>query len=191
VNGRRPGTVRIISGAKRGRQLAVPRTGEVRPTSEMVREAIFDVLGPIGGLRVVDLFAGTGALGLEALSRGAGACVFVDSDRAVAALLQRNIAALGYDAICRVVVADYRKALARLGDNSDGFDLLFVDPPYRMLPDVEVALTPLLPGLLSPGGVVVIEGPRSNRAAFGQALIFERAYGDTSVTMVKLRRSDP
>jgi 16S rRNA (guanine966-N2)-methyltransferase len=185
------GTVRIISGAKRGRSLAVPRRGEVRPTSEMVREAVFDVLGPVGGLKVLDLFAGTGALGLEALSRGAGACVFVEHDSSVAAVLRRNIATLEYEAACNVVVADYRKALGVLGDNREGFDLLFVDPPYRILAEVEVSLTPLVPSLLSPGGVLVIEGPRSMHVSFGQTPSFERGYGDTTITMVKLRRNDP
>jgi 16S rRNA (guanine966-N2)-methyltransferase len=155
----------------------------------MVREAIFNVLGPVGGLRVLDLFAGTGALGLEALSRGAAECVFVENDSGVASVLRGNIEALGYQSCSRVIVADYRKAATSLQRSSASFDLLFADPPYRMLAEVEAALTPGVASLLAPGGVMVIEGPRSISAAFGQSLVFEREYGDTKITMVR-QRSD-
>lgn len=110
------GTVRIIAGSRRGRRLRVPGAAEVRPTSELVREAIFDALGPIGGLSVLDLFAGTGAMGLEALSRGAARCVFVELERKVAQVLRSNIGLLDYVQAGRVIVADYRVAL----DSIDG-----------------------------------------------------------------------
>jgi 16S rRNA (guanine966-N2)-methyltransferase len=185
MSGRAPGVVRIVAGAKRGLRIGVPAGAEVRPTSEKVREAIFDVLGPVGGLRVLDLFAGTGALGLEALSRGAQACTFVECDPRVASGLRANIELLQYDRICRVVAADYRKAASGLERTAQNFDLLFVDPPYRMLTEVEAALTPLVRRLLSLEGVMVIEGPRSMSATFGQSLVFERDYGDTKITMVR------
>jgi 16S rRNA (guanine(966)-N(2))-methyltransferase RsmD len=157
----------------------------VRPTGEKVREAIFDVLGPVGGLRALDLFAGTGALGLEALSRGAGECCFVEQDPAVAAVLRDNIAALDYGAAARVIVSGYRPALERLVDAGSSFDLLFVDPPYRMLAEVEVLLAPLLSRVLSDDGVVVVEGDSSVSVTFGEVPVFERTYGDTKVTMIK------
>jgi 16S rRNA (guanine966-N2)-methyltransferase len=163
----------------------------VRPTSELVREAIFDVLGDVSGLRVLDLFAGTGALGLEALSRGAAWCVFVEQDAKVAAVLRANIANLGYENACRVIGTDFRRALTSLAGRQPGSDLLFVDPPYRMLAEVEVTLTPLLTSLSSPAGVVVIEGQRSSDVTFGQPSLFVREYGETKVTMVKMRRGDP
>lgn len=103
----KPGTIRIIAGSRRGRRIKVPVKGEVRPTGDRVREAIFDALGPVDGLRILDLFAGSGAMGLEALSRGAGRCVFVESDREVAAVLRANIAALAFPSgSSDVVVAD-------------------------------------------------------------------------------------
>jgi 16S rRNA (guanine966-N2)-methyltransferase len=185
VSKRPPGRVRIVAGAKRGRRLEVPAGGEVRPTSEMVREAVFDALGPVGGLRVLDLFAGTGALGLEALSRGAAQCVFVEKDAGVASVLRGNIEVLDYRLSCRVMVMDCNRAVATLQRSGERFDLLFVDPPYRMLAEVEAALTPGAACLLAPGGVMVIEGPRSVSTAFGQSLIFEREYGDTKITMVR------
>jgi 16S rRNA (guanine966-N2)-methyltransferase len=184
---RRPSGVRIVAGAKRGRRLAVPAKAEVRPTGEMVREAVFDVLGPVGGVYVLDLFAGTGALGLEALSRGARACVFVENDARVATVLRGNIDTLEFGRACRVVMADYAKAVSALERGEERFDLLFVDPPYRMLAEVEATLTSMVPRLLSPEGVMVIEGPRSLSVDFGQSVIFERHYGDTKVSMIRLK----
>ncbi|OFV82057.1 MAG: hypothetical protein A2W26_04975 [Acidobacteria bacterium RBG_16_64_8] len=150
---------------------------------------MFDVLGPVQDLFVVDLFAGTGAMGLEALSRGARKCVFVEGDPTVAAMLQRNIMALGYESRGRVIASDYREALPVLAHERDGFDLLFVDPPYRMLQEVEATLGPLLPRIMGDGGVVVVEGARSFEVTFGYAPVFERTYGETRVTMIRIGRS--
>jgi 16S rRNA (guanine966-N2)-methyltransferase len=189
VTPRAAGKVRIVAGAKRGHRLRVPAVIGVRPTSEKVREAIFDVLGPVGDMSVLDLFAGTGAMGLEALSRGAQTCAFVEQDFAVAAVLEENIAALGYEPCSRVIVSDYHQALLRLSGAGARFDLLFVDPPYRMLPDVEATVGPLLSSVLKDDGVVVIEGDRPSSVTFGQTPVFDRAYGNTRVTMIRMRRT--
>lgn len=185
----RPGTIRVIAGSRRGRRLKVPGKGEVRPTSDRVREAIFDVLGPIGGLRVVDLFAGSGAMGIEALSREAAHCVFVESDPQVVPVLRSNIAGLGFapDSY-EVVCADYRRAARRLAEGGAS-DLLFVDPPYRMLPEVEEALGPLLPSLLTDDGIVVVEAHRQVLVNMGADRVFDRVYGDTRVVMLTVRRN--
>jgi len=188
MTGRPPGKIRIVAGAHRGRRLKVAAGTAVRPTSERVREAVFDALGPVGGSCVLDMFAGTGAMGLEALSRGAASCVFVENDPAVAATLKENIAALGYQAEARVLQLPYEKALLGLSDREDGFDLLFVDPPYRILPAVEVVLKPLLPSLLADDGVVVVEGSRKTRVDLGRTPVFDRTYGDTRITMIARRR---
>jgi 16S rRNA (guanine966-N2)-methyltransferase len=188
VSGRLPGRVRIVAGSKRGHRLQVARGGEVRPTAERVREAIFDVLGPVGGLSVLDLFAGTGAMGLEALSRGAATCVFVEQDPSVAAILRANIAALEYESVSRMVQSGYQRAVQDLVESGAVFDLLFVDPPYRMLAEVEVTLAPLVASLLSNEGVAVVEGGKSSSVTFGHLPVFERTYGDTRVTMIRARR---
>jgi 16S rRNA (guanine966-N2)-methyltransferase len=138
-----------------------------------------------GGVEVLDLFAGTGALGLEALSRGAGHAVFVETDPRVAAVLTANIRGVSYEARARVMAVDFTRALRVLRREGGRFDLLFVDPPYRMLPDVGRVLSPVIAALLAPGGLVVIEGPRSVRVDLGLGIVFERRYGDTVVTMVK------
>ncbi len=188
MTGRFPGRVRIVAGAKRGLWLRVPGGRQVRPTSEMVRGAIFNALGAVTGAYVLDLFAGTGALGLEALSRGARECVFVEGDRAVAETLRENIRSLGYEERVRVMVTDYRSAVEKLVSQSRRFDLLFIDPPYRMLPEVEASLGPWISALLSADGIVVTEGSKLLRATFGLEVVFDRVYGDTRVTMVSARK---
>jgi len=189
MSGRPPGRVRIIAGYKRGHRLKVP-PGEVRPTSDMVREAIFDALGPVVGLRVLDLFAGTGAMGLEALSRGAAHCVFVEVGPKVVTVLRENIAALGYEGSSEVLAVSYTAGLAALVERGCQFDLLFVDPPYRMLPEVEETLVSVVPSLVSRNGLVVMESSRSVHPTLGGTTVFDRVYGNTRVTMVGFRRND-
>ena len=186
----RPGlrnSVRIVDGARRSRRLRVPGGATVRPTGEMVREAIFDSLGPITGLAALDLFAGTGAMGLEALSRGAERCVFVEHDRRVAEILRQNIADLEYQAQSRVIVADYRAAVQNLSGAGERFDLLFIDPPYKLLTEKEVTLHPLVATIMQDGGVVVLESDKGSHPTLGAVPVFDRVYGDTRVTMVTIR----
>lgn len=191
MTGRAPGRIRIVAGTKRGHWLRVPAGRRVRPTSEMVRGAIFNVLGPVSGLRILDLFAGSGALGLEALSRGASHCVFVESDPAVAERLRDNVAKLQLTDSSQVLVSDYRSAVAGLVRRGERFDLLFVDPPYRMLGEVEAVLSLCISSLLSADGLVVIEGSKSLSATFGLEVVFDRVYSDTRVTIVSARKENP
>lgn len=186
VSGRPPGRVRIVGGSRRGRGIQVAPNAEVRPTGQKVREAIFDVLGPIVNLRVLDLFAGSGAMGFEALSRGAAECVFVESDLAVAGVLRKSVEALGFEPAARVMRSGYLAAVKGLVGAGAAFDLLFVDPPYRMLAEVEVLLAPLLPQLLTDDGVAVVEGDKSTSVTLGRTPVFERVYGDTKVTVIRL-----
>lgn len=185
-----PGKIRIVAGTKRGHKIAVPETENLRPTGERVREAIFGALGPINGLRVLDLFAGTGAMGLEALSRGAADCVFVESDRVALATLRQNIQLLDFESSSRVLSIDYKVALHRLASEGKTFDLLFADPPYRMLSEVEASLQPHLSRLLVENGVLVVEGPRSSEVGLSRVPVFDRVYGDTRVTMISMGSDD-
>ena len=186
---------RIIAGSAGGTRLDVPGQG-TRPTSDRVRESLFGALesmDAIEGSRVLDLYAGSGALGLEALSRGARSAVLVERGRPAAAVIRRNAAAVRKalraapvpDAPDREAVVVESAVLTYLGRASGPFDLVFTDPPYD-LSDAEmtadlVALAPLL----SSDAVVVIERARRARApdldAAGLALIRERAYGDTAL----------
>jgi 16S rRNA (guanine966-N2)-methyltransferase len=180
--GQRGGDVtRIVAGAAKGRRLTVPARG-TRPTSERAREALFNTLRAyldLDGAAVLDLYAGSGAVGLEALSRGAARVVLVESDRNAAQALQRNVATVGLPG-AQVV---RRPVAAALGAAPEPFDFVFADPPYD-LPDAEVAeLLAVLAGggWLAGSAVVVVErSARSPEPVWpaGIALITQRRYGD-------------
>ncbi|RMG20894.1 MAG: 16S rRNA (guanine(966)-N(2))-methyltransferase RsmD [Deltaproteobacteria bacterium] len=179
--------MRIIGGSARGARLKTPRTRGIRPTSDRVRQSIFDLLGQrMDGLRVLDLFAGTGALGLEALSRGAAHCTFVERDRRHARLIRQNLRALGFEDRARVVVGD---ALSlRLADVA--FDLVFADPPYAMPAERVVGRIAAEPERLLEGARVVVEHDRRSAAPARVPPLcrtLERRYGDTMVSLYRVR----
>ncbi|HUF47831.1 MAG TPA: 16S rRNA (guanine(966)-N(2))-methyltransferase RsmD [Vicinamibacterales bacterium] len=154
--------MRIIAGRFRGRKLAGPEGPGVRPTSDRLRETLFNVLARrIGGARVLDAFAGTGALGLEAASRGALSVTLVESDRHALAVIEKNVAHCGADAFCDVV----RGRFPRVPAGGATFDLILLDPPYDT-PDLEEILA-AASGRLAPGGLVVLE--HSGRRAAPEA----------------------
>ncbi len=174
--------MRIVAGTHRGRRLTAPAGRDVRPTSDRVREALFAILesgGGVAGRRVLDLFAGSGALGLEALSRGAASAVFVDrSPRAVAAV-RANLEALGVSAAVhrREALVHLRAASAR----GDTYDLAFLDPPYRQAAGLGPGLGAALPAVLAPGARVVVESDHRAAPALGLEVVDERRYGDTLI----------
>ena len=154
--------LRILGGAARGRRLQGESVAGVRPTSSRVREAIFDVLGArTGGCAFLDLYAGTGAVGLEALSRGAARVVLVEHSRRAARAMISNVALLSGLGRAEILEDDVRAALRRLGARGEGFDIVFLDPPWdEPLADDLMRAAALL---LAPGGVLVLEH-RSGRA---------------------------
>ncbi len=179
--------MRIIGGKAKGHALAAPPNRETRPTSDRVREAIFNILAhgaaaaPIEGQRVLDLFAGTGAMGLEALSRGAKFCLFVEDDAKARGVIRSNADTLGFTGMCKV----WRRDATRLGRCAPQppFGLVFIDPPYDKSLST-AALSCLAEGQwLAPGAVVVVE--ESSRAIVTApaqlVLVEERLYGDTRV----------
>jgi len=171
--------LRIISGELGGRRISAPprRNRDLRPTTEKVREAIFATLGEtVEGARVLDLFCGTGALGFEALSRGASRATFVDSDTA---LVRANLEALDLGERAEVVRADATRYLDRAPEH--GFDLVLCDPPYGLVPDLTEKLGPLFRRALAPGGRVMLETSVESPLAVRLPLVRERAYGDTLV----------
>lgn len=181
--------MRVIAGELGGRRLAAPAGDRTRPTIDRVREALFSVLGSVAGDRVLDLFAGSGALGIEALSRGAQHAVFVESWRVAAATLDANLTSLGLRARADVlrlrVEAAQRELIAR-----GPFDLVFCDPPWPDIGKVTPALAELLRApILAPGARVVLEHPA--RAPFELAgspeltALTQRAWGDTGVTVLQ------
>ena len=168
--------MRIVAGSARGRRIEAPPGRETRPTSDRVREAVFNALGSLGAVddaRVIDLFAGSGALGLEALSRGAAHAVFVERDRRTAELVSRNVAGLGFGDRAEVVLADAEQWIERAPEA----DLLLCDPPYAFEG---------WPGLIerSPSPLVVAESDREIEAPSGWHVVRSKAYGTTVVTIL-------
>ena len=178
--------MRIIAGRLRGRDLGAVAEG-VRPTADRVRESLFSVLGSVVGLRVLDLCAGTGALGLEAYSRGAEAVLWVEHSRPVARALSSRLANLGLagERGLRLVVADAARALRRLSREAEpAFDLVFVDPPYAATDRDEILATLFASSLLHAETTVVVEGSKRHPlpAIGGSRIVDERRYGDTVLT---------
>ncbi|WP_437546715.1 MULTISPECIES: 16S rRNA (guanine(966)-N(2))-methyltransferase RsmD [unclassified Sorangium] len=177
--------MRVIAGRLGGRRLAAPRGEGTRPTADRVREALFSSLGDVTGALVCDLYAGTGALGIEALSRGARRAVFVESGRPALAVLRENLAALGLDEAARVVPLPVERALDLLRDEGP-FDLALLDPPYAVLAKAAAAAARLAGplGLLAPEGRLVLEHARRDPSPeiAGLTCAASRAYGDTAVS---------
>jgi 16S rRNA (guanine966-N2)-methyltransferase len=171
--------MRITGGALGGRRLVAPRGERTRPTSDRVREALFQVLGPLDGARVLDLFAGSGALGIEALSRGATEATFVDSAPAAIAAVRRNLAALDLDAEVRRT--DARAFLRNARADARFYSLVLLDPPYRLAAGLGRELSEVVPAVLAPAGRVVSESDRRSPLELDVPLLDERRYGDTII----------
>ena len=181
--------MRVVAGRWRGRTLRAPRGVDVRPTTDRVREAIFSILGGrVEETKVLDLFAGTGAMAIEALSRGAAGAVLVEPSRPAAEVLKENLASLdASSAVC--LSLDYRKALKRLSAREETFSLVFLDPPYGQRL-IEAAAEELeKAGVLEKGALVVAESARRDpleKVPTGWALESERLYGDTRVAFYEV-----
>jgi 16S rRNA (guanine966-N2)-methyltransferase len=176
--------MRVIAGRFGGRRLKAPRGRVTRPTSDRVREALFAMLGELAQTRVLDLFAGSGALGIEALSRGAASVEFVECDALAAKALRENLEQLGLqDATARLQEMDVRAALQSARARKDTYDLIFIDPPYSQAQDWARDLSAKLPALLAPAARVIVESDRRAPLALGLPVERERRYGDTLITI--------
>jgi 16S rRNA (guanine966-N2)-methyltransferase len=179
--------MRVIAGRWGGRRLEAPRGRTTRPTSDRVREALFAILGELRDVSVLDLFAGTGALGIEALSRGAGRAVFVERDPAAAKALTENLRALEIGpSEGELRRAEALQALQSARERAEKYDLVFIDPPYRRRPISDrwgPELSALLPPVLDSGARVVVESDRRTPLELEMEIELQRRYGDTSITI--------
>jgi 16S rRNA (guanine966-N2)-methyltransferase len=174
--------MRVIAGRLGGRRLQSPPSSVTRPTSDRVREALFATLGPIDGLSVLDLFAGSGALAIEALSRGASHAVLVERDRVAAKVIAQNLEALGLaEPVARLVRGSAKRALAQAARAAESYDLLFLDPPYRQAAALGGDTVKLIEPILAPSARVVTESDRRQPFELDLAMIDERRYGDTLI----------
>ncbi len=172
--------MRVVAGEHRGRRLRAPTGPGTRPTADRVREALFSILGSVDGLHVADLYAGSGALGIEALSRGAGSCVFVESDRRAAAVIKDNLEALGASraALLQRDVLEWLR-----GEHEIRLDLVFCDPPYDSAPSLVQPLSELLPRATAPDARIVTESSKRHPLILDLPLDDERTYGDTRIAI--------
>jgi len=184
------GRLRIVAGELGGRRISAPAGRATRPTADRVREALFSILGDVTGEEVIDLYAGSGALGLEALSRGAARATFVEQSPAALAAIRQNIADLGLEERASVVVGDVEAVIRREATSGRRYRLCLLDPPYSLLSRISGALGPLLAPVLEPGARVVVEhSARTQAPDFAELPIVtrtHRTYGDTTVTILGL-----
>jgi 16S rRNA (guanine966-N2)-methyltransferase len=174
--------VRVVAGRFGGRRLRAPRGRDTRPTSDRVREALFSMLGPLDGACVLDLFAGSGALAIEALSRGAASALIVEQDRRAIEVIRANLEALDVgEEEARVVHGPARVALRDASARGDTYDLVLLDPPYRDAPALGRELSGALPAVLAPAARVVAESDRRAPLQLDLPVIRERRYGDTLI----------
>ncbi len=187
--------MRVIAGSAKGRRLKTVPSRKVRPTSDRVKEALFSSLESrieVRGADVLDLFAGSGALGIEALSRGAGSAVFVERDRRAGVLLRQNVEACGFADRSRIMARSVSVAIEELAERGPRFRVVLIDPPYaervagRVLSAIDRA------GIAAPGGVVAVEHGSDEALADvgGLRLTQTRRYGNTCVTLLSRRSSD-
>jgi 16S rRNA (guanine966-N2)-methyltransferase len=173
--------MRIVAGRHKGRKLRAPAGAETRPTADKVREALFSILGPVDGLDVLDLYAGSGAVGLEALSRGAASATFVESGRQAVAAIRANLAAAGEEA--EIAASDVARWLRSAAERGREFDLVFCDPPYDAAAEIAQTLTELLPRVAAPQALIVTESSKRNPLTLDLPLTDERTYGDTRIAI--------
>jgi 16S rRNA (guanine966-N2)-methyltransferase len=179
--------VRVIAGSRKGHKLAAPRGLDTRPTSDRVRENVFNLIGPVDGARVLDLFAGSGALGIEALSRGAASAVFVEHDPEALRTIERNLDRLRLTG-ARVVRGDVLRTIAQEAAAGAKYDLVLVDPPYGMLTEIQPRLARHLPPLLTPDGLLVVETDARIEPELPLPVRTSRKYGQTRVTLFEAQQ---
>jgi 16S rRNA (guanine966-N2)-methyltransferase len=171
--------VRIIAGSRKGHTIHAPKGVDTRPTGDRVREAAFNLIGPVDGASVLDLFAGSGAMGLEALSRGAERAVFVESDGAACRAIEQNLEKLRLTG-ARVVCND---VLRFLGTERGRYDLVLVDPPYDLVESLQMRLSPYLAAVLAEDGLLVFESSSRDEPDLALAKRTSRRYGSARLTV--------
>lgn len=185
--------LRVIAGAAKRKRLKVPRGLKVRPTSDRVKEALFNILGDlVPGSVFLDLYAGTGNVGIEALSRGAERAVFVEKDRRVVEVLVENLALAGVSARARVMRVSALAAIRKLGSNGEKFDLIFLDPPYSLGAEGKVLNEIAVNALCRQTGLVIVESPKDRELPVVRGLVKVRRerYGDTALTFYRVEREE-
>jgi len=173
--------MRIIAGSRKGHTIQAPRGRDTRPTSDRIRENVFNLVGPVDGATVLDLYAGSGAMGMEALSRGAARAVFVERDGEAVRAIERNLDKLRLGGT--VLRQDAVTALATEAGSGRKYDLVLVDPPYDMYPDLQPQLARYLPAVLAEDGLLVLETDARVEPELPLPQRTSRKYGQARITV--------
>jgi 16S rRNA (guanine966-N2)-methyltransferase len=182
--------LRVVAGIHKGRRLSTPSGRATRPTADRVRESVFDLLRAVSDERVLDLYTGSGALAIEALSRGAAAATLVDSDARALAVARANLERLGIEN-ARVVKASVSSFLRSVARREERWSLVFCDPPYRLAPRLAPALDELLPPVLEADARVVCESSQRQPLELTLPLVTKRRYGDTVIAIYRSSQPEP
>lgn len=186
--------MRIIGGESRGRAIRLPGGCRIRPTADRIKEALFNILGPVAGKSFIDLFAGCGNIGLEALSRGVSRSVFVEKDLRLIKVIRENLGFLGFEGRAEVIAADVETGVRRLRKRAERFDILFADPPYEegFLTEIESWLEGA--ELLTENGIIILQHSLREplKQPLNQPLVVtdQRRYGDTLLSFLEKRREE-
>jgi 16S rRNA (guanine966-N2)-methyltransferase len=179
--------LRVIAGRARGRKLKTRRGTETRPTADRVKESLFNILAPhLAGCYFLDIFAGNGGIGIEALSRGAALCVFIEKNLQCVKIIKENLSLTGFSGSARIIPCDAKAALLELAAKEDPFDLIFLDPPYHST-EISVVLEQVYrQSLLKPGGLLILEHHYNDTSWRNQCwqIMREKKYGDTSISFL-------
>lgn len=179
--------MRIIAGTHKGMTIYAPTGDQTRPTGDKVRGAVFSMLESVAGMKVLDLFAGSGAMALEALSRGAAEAVLVENHPAALKAIARNITKTGLTNT-RALRRDYQTFLKDAARKGERYDLIFIDPPYKIHRVIEPVLRRLLPTVVAAGGMVVVESDIRQELSLPGEIAKEKVYGDTKVRILHFPR---
>jgi 16S rRNA (guanine966-N2)-methyltransferase len=177
----------VIAGSRKGHRIAAPRGVVTRPTGDRVREAAFSLIGRVDGAAVLDLFAGSGALGIEALSRGAARCVFVERDRDACRVIERNLEKLDLDDAGSVLARDAASVLREESKAGRRYELVLADPPYADWKRFAPLLGELVPALLTGGGLFLVETEARLEPELPLDLVTSRRYGSARITVFRPR----
>lgn len=183
--------MRIVSGENKGKKLYAPDGMSVRPTSDKIKEAIFNIIGPVDDEAVVlDLFAGSGSMGIEFIARGAAFCYFVDSSHKSLSYVRKNLELCSFTEKSRVIQSDYEKAIVSFSNMNTKFDYIFSDPPYHLNCCANIAEQVLKNNLLKTGGMLIIESDKSEKVfenIDNDVIKYkEKIYGRTRISIIKI-----
>ncbi len=182
--------MRIISGTNKGKKLYAPEGKAVRPTGDKIKEAIFNIIGPIDEESIVlELFAGSGSMGIEFLARGAKYCTFVDKSNKSLNYVKKNLELCNFTDKAEIIANDYEKAIINLSKNNEKFDYIFADPPYDLSLCNKILNAVLEYNILKCGGLLIIESEKSEKVidnnALGMIEYKEKTYGRTKISLIK------